>query len=72
MQTKGVWLSKTFWGALVSLLAMFAPKFFEWIGVPLDPSGQGMLVDHILAGLSFLFTVYGRITATDKVSLTGN
>ena len=71
MDTKSILQSKVFWGALVSLLAMFAPTVLGWFGFTIDPASQAAFVDKLVALISFGFTVYGRIVANTKVTLTG-
>lgn len=70
-QYKSIFASTTFWGAVVSMLSMFAPKVFVLLGFATDATGQAALVAHIIGIISFAVTVYGRFTATSVVTVTG-
>lgn len=71
-QYKTIFASTTFWGAVVSMLSMFAPKLFVVLGFTTDPTGQAALVAHIIGVISFFVTVYGRMSASKVATLTGN
>jgi hypothetical protein len=60
---KSIFSSKTFWGALLSLLAMFIPKLQ---GIQLDS-----IWPYVTAGIGFILTIVGRLTAKKQVTLTG-
>jgi hypothetical protein len=68
---KSIFASTTFWGAVISMLSMFAPKLFVLLGFTTDPAGQAALVSHIIGIISFAVTVWGRFTATAQTTLTG-
>jgi hypothetical protein len=68
MVTKSIFVSTTFWGSVVSLFAMLAPKVFTNI---VGTNSQATVVTTIVGIIGFLVTVYGRFKATTPVSLTG-
>jgi hypothetical protein len=70
-QYKSIFASTTFWGSIVSLVAMFAPKVFLIVGLTPNATGQATAVTYIISGIGFLVTVYGRLTATKVATITG-
>ena len=68
---KSIFSSTTFWGSVVALLATLVPAAFTLVGLTTDASGQATLVAHILSYVGFAMAVYGRMTATQPVSLLG-
>lgn len=69
--TKSILLSKTFWGSLLALIASVDPslyvKILGWIGVS-DPT---LLSAKIIGLVGAAFAIYGRMAATQQVTLTG-
>lgn len=65
-QTKSLFTSVTFWGSVVSLLALFQPKLFVALGV--QPSAVAV---YIQGAVGFGITAWGRLRATKAVTLTG-
>jgi|HubBroStandDraft_3_1064219.scaffolds.fasta_scaffold56843_4 hypothetical protein len=68
---KSIFASTTFWGAVVSLIAVAFPAFFAALGVTTDAATQAAIAAHIVSGIGFMVTVYGRLTAKQPVSITG-
>lgn len=68
---KGILQSMTFWGNIVSLLAMFQPKVFAIFGLSADATGQLTLVNYIVATIGQVISIIGRLRATKIVTLTG-
>jgi hypothetical protein len=69
--TKSILLSKTFWGALLALIASVDPSLYSkilmWIGIN-DPT---LLASKIIGLFGAMFAIYGRMAATQLVTLTG-
>lgn len=69
--TKSIFLSKTFWGSLLALIASIDPslytKILGWIGIS-DPT---LLAAKIIGLFGAAFAIYGRVVATQSVTLTG-
>jgi hypothetical protein len=65
-QAKSILQSKTFWGALIALVAVLFPGTFAKIGIP-----QADLVDKVVGGIGAVLAIYGRFSATQMVTLTG-
>lgn len=68
---KSVFMSKTFIGAVVALLATMAPPIFTCLGVSNDAVGQATIVAHTLSIVGFVVAVHGRMVATQPVSFSG-
>lgn len=68
---KSIFMSTTFWGNIISLLAMFEPKVFAIFGLTSDTTGQLAAVNYIVAGLGQVVSIIGRLRATKQVTLTG-
>jgi hypothetical protein len=66
MVSKSIFSSVTFWGAVTSLIAMVAPAVFVKLGY----SPQTVAAE-LTAIFGFVVTVYGRMTATQVVTLKG-
>jgi predicted fused transcriptional regulator/phosphomethylpyrimidine kinase len=66
IQTKSIFASTTFWGSVVSLVAMLFPHIFANIA---GDYPQTTVVSMIVAIIGFITTVYGRFTAVQPVSL---
>lgn len=64
--TKGLLTSRTFWGALVAILAGAASV----LGYTVTPADQAELVNAVAgigAVLGGLIAIYGRVTASKKI-----
>lgn len=60
------YLSKTIWGALVSVAATLAAMF----GLPLDAGGQSALTDALLQTVSAvagIVAILGRVSASSRI-----
>lgn len=66
MDIKSIFASKTFWGAVISLLGQFVPNLFTLLGVTPDA-----VVQWVVVAIGFGLTVYGRYKATHQVSVSG-
>ncbi len=68
MKTEKPWyLSKTIWGAVVSIAATVAAFF----GLPIDETGRQGLTEGLLQIISAsagLFAIFGRISAKAAIS----
>ena len=64
---KAIWQSKTFWGAIVTLVAVLFPTVWTAVGVGDD---YAMIADKITGIIGTLLVIYGRLAA-GGVSLTG-
>ena len=67
-ETKSLFTSKTFWGAVITALSGAFPHFSSLLGI----TDVNSVANNIVTGIGFLFTVYGRISATAPVTITGN
>lgn len=65
---KSIFQSQTFWGSVVSLVAMLAPHIYTNI---VGSATQTTVVSTIVGVIGFLWTVWGRFHATQPVTLTG-
>jgi hypothetical protein len=66
MVSKSVFSSVTFWGSVTALVAALAPGVFVKLGYDAPT-----VASYIVSAIGFGVTVYGRITATQAVTLTG-
>jgi hypothetical protein len=66
MNTKSIFSSVTFWGSVTSMVALFFPKLFTALGW--DPQTTA---SYIVGAIGFAVTAYGRLRATQPVTLTG-
>lgn len=66
MTPKSIFTSVTFWGAVTTLIGSFAPQVFVWLGH--DPT---TVAAYATSAVGFAITVYGRMRATQPVTLTG-
>lgn len=66
MNTKSIFTSVTFWGAVTSLASVFFPKLLTAFGVTAPTAAT-----DITMGVGFLITVYGRLRATQVATVTG-
>lgn len=62
---KSIFLSKVFWGAVITVVSSLFPKVVHI-------SDSDATVSGILTVIGGAFTVYGRLAATSKVSITGD
>jgi hypothetical protein len=68
IEAKSIFQSQTFWGAVISLYSVLAPGIYaKFFGA----TPQLTIVGDILTGIGFIWTVWGRLTAKQVVSLTG-
>jgi hypothetical protein len=65
---KSIFSSTTFWGSIVSLLALLAPHVYTNLA---GNASQTVVVSTIVGVVGFLVTVYGRFTAKQVVTLAG-
>lgn len=70
-ETKSIFKSKSFWGAVMSLLGKLAGVIF---GVEIDAETTVQITDLTVAAISFgvsfvgdFLAVYGRVKATKKI-----
>jgi hypothetical protein len=66
VNTKSILQSKTFWGAAVSLFAVLCPGVFMKLGI--DANG---LTDKIVGAIGGGLAIYGRLAATQVVTVLG-
>jgi hypothetical protein len=71
IDSKSIFTSKTFWGAVISLLAQFVPHLFVMFGATSDAAGQAAVVGWAVTIIGFGWTVYGRFMANKPVTVTG-
>jgi len=64
---KSILMSTTFWGAIISAFSLLFPNVYAKFGI----TDQTVLVSHIVGAIGTIITIYGRFTATKKVTLTG-
>ena len=62
--TKNILLSKTVWGVVLTLVAVFLPK----LGYSLDEATGAGFVDEIVVLLTAAFAIYGRVKAVTRVT----
>lgn len=58
--SKNILASKTFWGAVVTLVAVVFPGLWMILGLGDD---YGMVADKIQAAAGFILVIYGRYAA---------
>lgn len=66
MPNKSILMSKTFWGAVLALIAVLFPDI--WMSLGISENGS-MLADKIVGGLGGALAIYGRLVATHAVSI---
>jgi uncharacterized membrane protein len=69
MPTKSIFTSVTFYGAVISLLGIVAPKISTALGI--TTANSAAIAQEAVAVVGFLITLWGRVRATTKVTLTG-
>ena len=67
--SKSIFQSVTFWGAALAAITMLFPTLFAKLGVTSDTTM--VLAQHIVQGIGFVITVYGRFRASQPVTITG-
>jgi hypothetical protein len=68
MQTKSIFMSKAFWGAVIAVVALLFPNLFMQLHiVSTDPA----LPDRIMGAIGVAVGFYGRMKATHALSLFG-
>lgn len=58
--SKNILLSKTFWGAVLTLLLLMFPHVFTALGLTGD---TGVYADKLAGGATTLFTIWARLQA---------
>lgn len=69
METKSIFLSKTFWGAM---LAVFGPLLVRYFHLSITGQNSDDITSAIVAIVGASLTIYGRIKASKQVTLTGS
>lgn len=67
MPSKNIFLSKTFWGAIITLVALLFPDLFTLLGL----GDSSMLADKIVGLIGGGLTIYGRFVATHAINVLG-
>jgi hypothetical protein len=67
---KSIFRSVTFWGAVLGVLTMAFPAFFTKLGV--TDANSVAISQHIVDIIAFIVVVWGRLHASQVVTLTGN
>jgi phytoene dehydrogenase-like protein len=65
-EAKPWYLSKTIWGALVSVAATLAGM----LGLPVDAGGQAALTDallQVISAVAGIVAILGRVSATSRI-----
>jgi uncharacterized membrane protein len=69
MDTKSIFASRTFWGAVITVIAgLLLPH----LGVKLDSDNALAIADQCAIAAGAALAIYGRVKATKRVTLTGN
>jgi len=63
METKPIWASKTFWGAVIAGLSPFITK---WLG--LDGFDWSGIEDAIVGVMGGVIVIYGRVKAAKQIA----
>ncbi|MFZ2101418.1 MAG: hypothetical protein WAU86_12725 [Oricola sp.] len=66
-EEKPWYLSRTIWGALVSIAATLA----SMLGLPVDAGGQAALTDALLqtvSAIAGIVAILGRVSATSRIA----
>jgi hypothetical protein len=71
-QVKSILASKTFWGALISMIAILFPHMFGTLLYSMNISDADLLVDKIVGAFGTGFAIYGRLAARKIATITGN
>lgn len=66
---KSIFSSVTFWGAVLTLAVTAVPSVSAAFN--LTSANTAIVATHIVQVIGFGITVYGRLTATKQVTLTG-
>lgn len=67
--SKSIFQSTTFWGAVMTALAMSFPTIFTKLNI--TTANTATIAQYIVQAIGFVITVYGRFTAKQVVTLTG-
>lgn len=71
LSVKSIFSSKTFYGAVVALVAIVFPGFYSHALTAIGISDPGVIVDKIFGAVGAALAIYGRFTATAVTTLTG-
>lgn len=68
--TKPALASTTVWGSVIALLGAFAPILLGLVGIraPVDQAVAISTVTQLATGVGAAVALYGRLTATKKIS----
>lgn len=66
---KSIFQSTTFWGSVITALAIAAPTFAAKLGI--TSANTAAIAQWIVGAAGTVITIYGRFTATQQVTLTG-
>ena len=68
--TKPAIASTTVWGSLIALVGAFAPILLNVVGIraPVDQAATIGAVTQLATGVGAAIALYGRLTATKKIS----
>ena len=69
--TKSIFMSTTFYGSILALLASIDPALYNKILISLNVSDPNLVTAKIVGVIGFIIAVYGRFTATKLVTLIG-
>jgi uncharacterized membrane protein len=64
---KSIFVSKTFWFAVLTALSGMFPSYAQLLGIH-DVSA---VANNIVTGITMLLTIWGRFTATQVTTLSG-
>lgn len=71
-EAKTIFASKTFWGAVVTLIVTLDPSLIAKFAAGQDlNAAQAIIVAKCIALSGIAFTIYGRFAATKVVTLSG-
>lgn len=72
MSTKSIFLSKTIWGTVITLVATLFPHVFSAIGGVLGISDPTMLAAQVVGALGAILAIIGRLTAKTSLTVSGS
>lgn len=70
-QAKSIFTSKTFWGALFALTSVLFPHTYEHLMAAIGINDPALISGKIVGFFAVMFAIYGRLAATQPVTLTG-
>jgi hypothetical protein len=70
-EAKPIYLSVTFWGTAIGLLATFLPMQIAYVFCVIGVTDQTTLPAHIVGLIGAGIAIYGRLRARKIVTLTG-